>query len=139
MNDTQDDRASPDRHQRPKEGSNLTQVRWFDRGLNMRRVWDSGIIERADETEDFWLADLAELDVPENRSASMKGTVAEWATELLLAARKAYQDPRTGTPTKSGTKLADEYQQMNLPVARRRMAQAALRLAWVLNEAFTEN
>ena len=78
------------------KGGNQTQVRWFDHGSNMHRVWDSGIIERAGNTEDFWLADLAEFDTEENRAAWMKGTVEDWATESLLAAREAYQDPTTG-------------------------------------------
>jgi len=50
------------------KGGNQTQVQWFDRGSNMHRVWDSGIIDRAGDTEDFWLADLAELDTAENRT-----------------------------------------------------------------------
>jgi hypothetical protein len=57
------------------KGGNLTQVRWFDRGSNMHRVWDSGIIERVGTTEDFWLNDLAALDTPEARQEAMKGTV----------------------------------------------------------------
>jgi hypothetical protein len=43
------------------KGGNQTQVRWFTRGSNMHRVWDSGIVERAGTTEDFWLGDLAAL------------------------------------------------------------------------------
>jgi hypothetical protein len=66
----------------------------------------------------------------------MGGTPEDWATESLLAARDAYQDPTTGKRIKSGTKLGDAYYNANLPVARQRMAQAAARLAWVLNEAF---
>jgi hypothetical protein len=120
------------------KGGNQTQVRWFDKGSNMHRVWDSGIIERAGDSEDFWLADLAEFDTEQNRKAWMGGTVEEWATEALLAARVAYQDPRTGKRIKSGTKLGEEYQEKNLPVVRRRLAQAGLRLAWVLNEAFQD-
>jgi len=119
------------------KGGNQTQVRWFDRGSNMHRVWDSGIMERAGDSEDFWLADLAEFDTAENRTAWMKGAVEDWATESLLAAREAYQDPTTGQRIKSGVKLGDQYQDKNLPVVRRRLAQAALRLAWVLNEAFS--
>jgi len=92
------------------EGGNLTQVRWFDRGSNMHRVWDSGIIERSGDTEDFWLADLAEFDRAENRAAWMKGAVEDWATESLLVAREAYQDPSTGRRIKSGAKLGDQYQ-----------------------------
>jgi hypothetical protein len=118
------------------KGGNNTQVRWYDRGSNMRRVWDGSIIERAGTTEAFWLNDLASLDTPENRTAWMSGTPEDWATESLLAAREAYQDPQTGQRIKSGTKLGDAYQAKNLPVARQRLAQAGMRLAMVLNEAF---
>ena len=51
----------------PDKGGNQTQVRWFDRGSNKHRVWDSGIIERAGTTEDFWLAHLAEFETEQNR------------------------------------------------------------------------
>ena len=121
------------------KGGNQTQVRWFDRGLNMHRLWDSAIIERAGNTEGFWLADLNQLDTDENRAAWMSGTVEDWATESLLAARAAYQVPGTDLRIKSGQKLADDYYKANLPVARRRLCQAGLRLAWVLNEVFPGN
>jgi hypothetical protein len=120
------------------KGGNRTQVRWFDRGSNMHRVWDSGIIERAGTTEEFWLTDLAELDTVENRAAWMSGTVEEWATESLLAARAAYVIPGTDKRLKSGQKLGDEYQAAHLPVVRRRLCRAGVRLAMVLNEAFPE-
>jgi hypothetical protein len=51
----------------------------------MHRVWDSGIIEGAGTSEEFWLDNLAELDTMENRAAWMKRTVDDWATESLLA------------------------------------------------------
>ena len=44
----------------------------------------------------------------------------------------------TGKRLKPGVKLGDAYYNANLPVARQRLAQAGLRLAWVLNEAFAE-
>jgi hypothetical protein len=37
---------------------------------------------------------------------------------------------------KPGQKLADACPEANLPVARRRLYQAGVRLAWVLNEVF---
>jgi hypothetical protein len=119
------------------KGGNQTQVRWGERGSNMHRVWDSGIIERAGSTEEFWLADLATLDTPGNRAAWMTGTPEDWATESLLAAREAYQDPKTGNRIKSGTKLGDEYQAKNLLVVRQRLAKAGARLAKVSNEALS--
>ena len=69
----------------------------------------------------------------------MAGTVEDWATESLLAAREAYKDPATGQKIKAGTKLADPYQKANLPVARRRLYQGGVRLAMVLNEVFADD
>ena len=118
------------------KGGNRTQVRFFERGTNMHSLWDRGMIEHESKSEEFWLTNLAELDTPENRAAWMKGTVEEWATESLLAARDAYVVPGTDQRIKSGQKLSDEYLARHLPVVRRRLSQAGVRLAWVLNEAF---
>ena len=96
------------------------------------------MIERVSKSEDRWLADLAHLDSPEARQEAMKGTVEDWATESLLAARQAYQVPETGKRLKSGQKLGDAYLEANLPVVRQRLYQAGVRLAMVLNEAFAE-
>jgi hypothetical protein len=57
------------------------------------------------------------------------------ATESLLAARAAYQDPATSQRIKPGAKLGDAYQQTNLPVVKQRLYQAGVWLAWVLNDA----
>jgi nuclease S1 len=120
------------------KGGNRTQVRFFDRGTNMHRLWDSDMIQRIGNTEEFWLTDLAALDTPENREAALKGSVEDWATESLLAARAAYNVPETGNRLKPGQKLGDAYVQANLPVARRRLYQASVRLAMLLNDAFPE-
>src|SRR5262245_31655917 len=106
-------------------GGNDTQVRWFTRGSNMHRVWDSDIIERAGRDEDRWLAELVAIDTPEVRQAAIAGSV-DWATESLLAAREAYQDPRTGARIKPGSRLADEYQAKHLPIAKQRLYQAGV-------------
>jgi hypothetical protein len=56
----------------------------------MHRVWDSGIIERAEGTEEFWLAALAQLDTTENRAGWwMKGTVEEWGDGITAGGRHA--------------------------------------------------
>ena len=120
------------------KGGNQTQVRFFDKGSNMRRLWDSDMIERASKDEDYWLKDLANLDTPEVRGEAMKGSVEDWATESLLAARQAYQVPETGMRLKSGQKLGDAYVQANLPTVRRRLYLGGVRLAMVLNDAFAE-
>ena len=119
------------------KGGNRTQVRFFDKGTNIHRLWDNDLIARGGRTEDFWLANLVELDTPENRTAWMAGTVEEWATESLLAARAAYLIPGTNERLKRGQKLAEAYYEANLPVARGRLYQGGIQLAWVLNEAFS--
>ena len=125
-----------DNHDR---GGNDTQVRWFEFGSNMHRVWDTQMIERTANTEDAWLNALHELDTESNRVKWQCGTVEDWATESLLLARTAYRTPGTGAPIKSGQELGDPYRAANLPSVRQRLAQAGVRLAWVLNQAFPKN
>jgi hypothetical protein len=122
-----------DNHDR---GGNDTQVRYFDRGTNMHSLWDGGMIERVSRDEDYWLKELSSLSSPQSPQGVSAGTVEDWATESLLAAREAYQDPLTGKRIKSGTKLGFGYHNKNLPVAKERMRLAGLRLARVLNECF---
>jgi hypothetical protein len=68
----------------------------------------------------------------------MSGSVEDWATESLLAARGAYQDPTTGMRIRPGTRLGDAYQETNLPTVRRRLYQGGVRLATVLNGVWPE-
>ncbi len=118
-------------------GGNDTQVRFYDRGANMHCLWDSGMIERAHKDEAAWLADLHEFDTGQKRvEAILVPTVEEWATESLTAARDAYQVPGTDRRIKPREKLSDAYFDKNLPVARKRLYQASIRLARVLNECF---
>jgi nuclease S1 len=125
-----------DNHDR---GGNDTQIRFFDRGSNMHRVWDSDIIGRAGDNEEIWLTDLNVLDTPESRAVAMRGAVEDWAKESLRAARAAYQEPTTGIRIKSGEKLSDAYLKANLPVVRQRLFQGGVRLAMMLNDVFPEN
>jgi hypothetical protein len=118
-------------------GGNDTQVRFFARGSNMHRVWDFDMIDRAGDSGS-WMADLIALDTPASRANAMGGAVEDWATESLLAARRAYQDPSTGMRIKPGTKLGDAYVEANLPVVRLRLYQGGIRLAMLLNEVYPE-
>ncbi|WP_165072965.1 S1/P1 nuclease [Paludisphaera rhizosphaerae] len=115
------------------KGGNLTQVQFFGEGSNLHRVWDFEMIERDGATEEAWLAILAKEPAAE---ADAAGSLEDWATESLLAARAAYQAPGTTQRMKSGAKLAEAYLEANRPVVRRRLHLATVRLARVLNEAF---
>jgi hypothetical protein len=107
-----------DNHDR---GGNDTQVQFFGRGSNLHSVWDSHLIDQAGRGEDGWLADLVEMDTPVNHADAQAGTVEDWATESLFAARVAYRDPATCQPITPGQKLAGVYQEANLPVVRGRL------------------
>jgi hypothetical protein len=96
------------------KGGNDTQVRFYDRGTNMHRLWDGELLARVSESEDIWLKELATLDTQEAREAASKGTPEDWATESLLAVRAAYNAPETGQRLKPGQKLGDAY--VNMPV-----------------------
>jgi hypothetical protein len=115
-------------------GGNDTQIQWFGRGTNMRSLWDGGLLARVSNEEDYWLKELTPAPSSQTPDAATAGTVEDWATESLLAAREAYVDPLTGQSIKSGAKLGKEYYDKNLPVAKERLYRAGVRLARVLNE-----
>ena len=92
-----------DNHDR---GGNDTQVRFFDRGTNMHRLWDSDMIERVSKRRGLMADGPGRAGHARGPPAAMKGTVEDWATESLLAARQAYQVPETGKRLKPGQKLS---------------------------------
>ncbi len=111
-------------------------MRFFDRGTNMLSLWDGGIIEWNTKNEDVWLKELTEFPSPQRPDNVTDGTVEDWATESLLAAREAYVEPVTGQRIKSGAKVGLDYRNKNIPVVKERMYLAGVRLAKRLNEAF---
>jgi hypothetical protein len=120
---------------RKDRGGNDLQLQFFGRGTNMHRLWDSDIVEHASADEDAWVADLVTFATPERVDDWSRGTVEDWATESLQAARLAYKPPGAPAELKAGQKLGDDYQDFALPIARRRLAQAGVRLANLINEA----
>lgn len=120
---------------RRDRGGNDLQVRFFDDGSNLHRVWDSGLIEHVDRDEGRTLDRLKAAFTPEFVRSASSGTVEDWANESLALARDAYVDPVTNTPLRSGSKLGFAYEGRHTPVAERRILQSAARLARLLNEA----
>ena len=120
---------------RGDRGGNDLQVQFFDKGSNFHRLWDSGLIEHAFQDETALGRDLTTLAGSKEASSWASGTVIDWADESLAAARLAYQDP-SGGALRKGAKLGEAYQAANIDVARTRLAQAGVRLARLLNEAF---
>jgi hypothetical protein len=61
------------------------------------------------------------MDTPPNQADARAGTVEDWATGSLRAARVASRDPVTCRPITPGQKLAGVYQEATLPVVRGRL------------------
>jgi nuclease S1 len=117
-------------------GGNLIQVRFYNAGSNLHRVWDLKMMERHTESEQVWLGELDSLVNPTNISQWSKGTIEDWATESLQAAKEAYCMPGTKMVMQSGANLGDDYCSMALPVIQRQLAKAGIRLAYTLNNIF---
>jgi hypothetical protein len=122
-----------DNHDR---GGNDTQVQFFGRGSNLHRVWDSGVIERQQWNDGRWVEQIQQLLTPANVKTWSSGTVEDWATESLLAAKKAYDPHDAGRPLLPGTNLGADYDEIALPIITRRLAQSGVRLANELNAIF---
>jgi hypothetical protein len=118
---------------RGDRGGNDLQLRFFRRGSNLHRVWDAGLIEQVYHDEYALARALEALADGPVAGRWELGTVEDWATESLLAARLAYLRPEDGTPLQPGERLGEAYVESNLPIARLRVAQSGVRLAVVLN------
>lgn len=123
-----------DNHDR---GGNLTQVQFFREGTNLHRVWDSQIVDRAGRDERAWVETITLLITPESVAAWSQGDVGSWADESLQDAKRAYHFPEGSTrPLASGAELGRDYSEFALPIIRRRLAQAGVRVANELNAIF---
>ena len=122
-----------DQHDR---GGNDAQVQFFGHGSNLHRVWDSGLLERAYIDDLALLKEITVLAGSAEAAGWSGGSVESWADESLDAAKRAYLQPDVDAPLRMGAKLGQAYQDIHLPVACRRVTQAGMRLARILNEAF---
>ena len=120
-------------------GGNLIQIRFYNVGANLHRVWDSQIMERHTTNEQVWLWDLNGVTNPKLAAEWSKGTPEDWATDTLQVAKKAYCLLGTNTVIPSGTKLGDEYCNMALPLIQKQLAKAGVRVVAVLNEIFKKD
>lgn len=134
------------------KGGNTVQVQFFGNGTNLHAIWDGGILRHAldlqpgpNYTFDHAAvrADAMHLDAgitPAQRADWASGhllpQIADasivWANESHMLARDvAYAD----IVKPYGDAWSQRYQQKAWPVVRKRLQQAGVRLADVLNEA----
>lgn len=125
---------------RDDRGGNNTQVQYFDQGTNLHKLWDSGLIEEISRDDRDWVDRIEPLLTKDNVAEWSKGTVEDWASESLAAAKQAYRELKDGGRyIPPGAKIGREYTEAALPVLKLRMAQAGVRLANELNAIFDES
>ncbi len=122
---------------RDDKGGNDLQVQFFGKGSNLHSVWDSGLLEKDGRAEPEYVKALESRITPELVEAWTKGATRDWADESLQAAKVAYRVPGAeDEQLKKGAKLGQPYQDANIAAAERRVLQAGVRLAAILNEIF---
>ena len=111
------------------KGGNDIQVKWFGKGTNLHRVWDSNMI-------DSWNMSYLELALnakPLNKQqieSINKGNALEWTYESQTLAKKVYSS------AEKGEKLSYKYSYDHFGLVRSQLQKAGIRLAKVLNDIY---
>ena len=121
---------------RGDRGGNNLQLRFNGEGTNLHRLWDSGLLEAESRDESALVAELTRSITPDLAATwTRDGTPEIWANESHAAAKDAYKADTSGRMLKPGNAIDRNYVMRSLPVAKRRLAQSAVRLADMLNGA----
>jgi S1/P1 Nuclease len=118
---------------RDDKGGNAIQVRMDGKGINLHKVWDSGLLGTRNLPWKAYAQRLADDDPVTLPSPAppLNNVYAQWAEESCRITRDdgIY-------PNKREITLA--YIKANLPVAERRLREAGLRLGNVVNSALAQ-
>lgn len=109
------------------KGGNDIQVRWFNKGSNIHRVWDSEMINDYQMSYSE-LADNADRLTKQEVQEIKSGSLLDWMYESRELSSKVYNSVETGD------KLGYRYMYEWFPVVREQLQKGGIRLAKVLNE-----
>ncbi|HSI70200.1 MAG TPA: S1/P1 nuclease [Gillisia sp.] len=111
------------------KGGNDIQVRWFNEGTNLHRLWDSNMINsyQMSYTE---LADNQAYLSPKKRKELGSGSFEDWMYESKALALEIYASAEVGE------KLGYRYMYDWFPVVQEQLQKGGVRLARVLNEIY---
>jgi hypothetical protein len=105
-------------------GGNEVVVLWFGEPSNLHSVWDSGLIGRS-ELSSIELAEKADAATPEEVKAWRASSPLEWAAESSALLDKVY--------VLGDRRLSFRYLYEHWPTVEKRIAQAGVRLAGLLD------
>ena len=111
-------------------GGTKTKVTFQGKTQTLHELWDSGMLETEKGIARAMAKLLDEECDPKDRAAWQSGTPTDWANESLsLTIEYVY-------PLAESHEISEEYVKRALPILHKRLLQAGVRLAWLLNDAF---
>jgi hypothetical protein len=111
------------------KGGNDFQVRWFNKGTNLHRLWDSDMIDHYKMSYTEIASNFVEKP-KEWIIAKQKGSPADWIDEVHILAEMVYNSAVIGE------KLGYRYSYLHFNTAREQMYLAGIRLAKILNDIY---
>ena len=111
------------------KGGNDIQVRWFDKGTNLHRLWDTELIEFYNMSYSELAANRKKLSKKEIKNIQ-SGTLMDWVYESRELSKTVYASAQVGE------KLSYDYAYIHLPIVRDQLQKSGLRMAKVLNDIF---
>ena len=112
---------------RADQGGNTIKVTWFGESTNLHSVWDEKIIE-SEKLSFTELTDFIDRPTSIEIRTWQSGTVLDWVQESMDVRMRVY--------TIGDGKLGFLYAYRNGPLVKRRLLQAGIRLAGLLNSLF---
>jgi len=110
-------------------GGNNIKVKWFGKGTNLHRVWDSQIINSHQMSYTELSKDLNVLSLSEINKIK-RDSINTWIKESQQIAKLIYQDAETET------NLGFSYSYKHLNIVRLRLLKGGIRLASILDDIF---
>ena len=112
-------------------GGNGVDVRFNGRKENLHSLWDTALVELEQGTPPEIAARIQAMVSSDEFQQWQQGTPAEWALESLAIVRaQVYRLPVSG-------EINGSYIEAGRALIRTRLAQAGVRLGWLLNETLT--
>lgn len=111
-------------------GGNDVRVQWLDRNSNLHRVWDTNMIESYGMTSTEFAAAI-NIITPETVDRWQSTGVRHWAMESVGHREAVYAYPED-------KQIGWEYRNDNFHIVEKRLLQAGVRIAAVLNDIYGE-
>ena len=112
-------------------GGNDVRLQWMGNPSNLHRVWDSDIINSFQMSYTELTRELLNSLTPEKIEGWQNSTVQDWAYESVSYRDRIYDLP-------GNMRVGYEYRYFNKDIVFKRLLQAGIRMAGVLNEIFDD-